>query len=457
MMQVFTPHDYQTAAINLVLRNPNLALFLEMGLGKTVITLSAIAEMKQRGAITHPVLIIAPLQVARHTWATEAMKWEHTHHLRVASVVGRKADREKALLSDADIYVVNRENAKWLMEYAFLLTEAGEKRMQFDMLVIDELSGYKSSDTPSRFKPLKAYRHNFKRIVGLTGTPSPNGLAELWSQMYIIDGGETLYSNEYRFMQQFFIINRDKGFPVITQKRIAETEIPKRIEKNAFSLKASDYLNLPKRIDLFHTASPSPSEAKVMKEKLREYLTKMRETGQDDMTMFTKAMQIANGAIYDADKQVHILSDVKLSVMEELVESAKSPCIAFYTFKHDAERIKKRFGDACRELKTTQDIIDWNEGKIEIFLLHPASAGHGLNLQAGGNTIIWFGLTYSLELYQQANARLHRQGQTKPVTINHIIAENSIDGIVIDALQRKGETQDTLMKSVRMNIDKLLE
>lgn len=456
-MQVFTPHDYQTAAINLVLRKPNLALFLEMGLGKTVITLSAIAEMKRKGTITHPVLIIAPLQVARHTWATEAMKWEHTHHLRVASVVGRKAERQKALLSNADIYVVNRENAKWLMEYAFLLTEAGEKRMQFDMLVIDELSGYKSSDTPSRFKPLKAYRHNFKRIVGLTGTPSPNSLAELWSQMYIIDGGETLYSNEYRFMQQFFIVNRDKGFPVITQKKIAEIEIPKRIEKNAFSLKASDYLNLPKRIDLFHTASPSPSEAKAMKEKLREYLTKMRETGQDDMTIFTKAMQIANGAIYDADKQVHILSDIKLKVLEELIESAKSPCIVFYTFKHDAERIKKLFGDACRELKATQDIIDWNNGSIEIFLLHPASAGHGLNLQAGGNTIIWFGLTYSLELYQQANARLHRQGQTKPVTVNHIIAENSIDGIVIDALQRKGETQDTLMKSVRMNIDKLLE
>lgn len=456
-MQRFIPHDYQTAAINLVLRKPNLALFLEMGLGKTVITLSAIAEMKRNGVITHPVLIIAPLQVARHTWATEAMKWEHTHHLRVACVVGRKADRQKALLSDADIYVVNRENAKCLLEYAFLHTEAGEKRMQFDMLVIDELSGYKSSDTPSRFKPLKAYRHNFKRIVGLTGTPSPNGLAELWSQMYIIDGGETLYSNEYRFMQQFFIINRDKGFPVITQKRIAETEIPKRIEKNAFSLKASDYLNLPKRIDLFHAASPSPSEAKMMKEKLKEYLTKMRETGQDDMTMFTKAMQIANGAIYDADRAVHILSDIKLKVMEELIESAKSPCIVFYTFKHDAERIKRKFGDMCRELKTTQDIIDWNEGKIEIFLLHPASAGHGLNLQAGGNTIIWFGLTYSLELYQQANARLHRQGQTKPVTINHIIAENSIDGIVINALQRKGETQDTLMKSVRMNIDKLLK
>lgn len=456
-MQRFIPHDYQTAAINLVLRKPNLALFLEMGLGKTVITLSAIAEMKRRGMITHPVLIIAPLQVARHTWATEAVKWEHTHHLRVACVVGRKAERQKALLSDADIYVVNRENAKWLMEYAFLLKEAGEKRMQFDMLVIDELSGYKSSDTPSRFKPLKAYRHNFKRIVGLTGTPSPNGLAEIWSQMYIIDGGETLYSNEYRFMHQFFIVNRDKGFPVITQKKIAEVEIPKRIEKNAFSLKASDYLNLPKRIDLFHTASPSPSEAKAMKEKLREYLTKMRETGQDDMTMFTKAMQIANGAIYDADKQVHILSDIKLKVLEELIESAKSPCIVFYTFKHDAERIKNRFGDACRELKATQDITDWNNGQIPIFLLHPASAGHGLNLQAGGNVIIWFGLTYSLELYQQANARLHRQGQTKPVTVNHIIAENSIDGIVIDTLQRKGETQDTLMKSVRMNIDKLLE
>jgi len=455
-MQRFTPHDYQTAAINLVIRKPNLALFLEMGLGKTVITLSAIAEMKRRGTITKPTLIIAPLQVARHTWATEAAKWEHTSHLRVACVVGRKVEREKALRSNADIYVVNRENAKWLMDYAFEIQSNGEKRMQFDMLVIDELSGYKSSTTTARFKPLKAYRHNFKRIVGLTGTPSPNGLAELWSQMYIIDGGETLYSNEYRFMNEFFIVNRDNGFPIVTQKKIAETEIPKRIEKNAFSLKASDYLNLPKRIDLFHTASPTPSEAKAMKEKLKEYLSKMRETGQDDLSMFTKAMQVANGAIYDADKAVHILSDVKLSVMEELVESAKSPCIVFYTFKHDADRIKRKFGDKCRELKTPQDIIDWNNGEIEIFLLHPASAGHGLNLQAGGHTIIWFGLTYSLELYQQANARLHRQGQTKPVTINHIIAENSIDGIVIESLQRKGETQDSLMKSVKMNIEKLL-
>lgn len=447
---IFTPHDYQKASIELVKERTHLALFLEMGLGKTVITLSAIAEMKEVGELQHPVLIIAPLQVARHTWTTEAQKWDHTKHLRVQPVLGNSAQRKKALSVDADIYVVNRENGKWLLDECF----SQESKKKFDMLVIDELSGYKNSDT-QRFKSLKFKRLEFKRVLGLTGTPSPNGLHELWSQMYLIDGGKSLFQNEYRFLKEFFYLNSQHGFPIITPKKSAAKEIPLRMEKSAFSLKAADYLTLPDRIDVIQRAEPAPKEKVAMLKKLKDYLSEVKGTGHDDISITAKALQIANGAVYDGDGKVHVLSDIKIDVLEEIVEASQSPMLVFYGFKHDAQRIKDKFGDACRELKTPQDIEDWNNGKIKMFLLHPASAGHGLNLQQGGSTIVWYGLTYSLELYQQANARLHRQGQTKPVTIHHIVTSDSIDEAVMEALQKKGDTQESLMQSVKMKIHEL--
>ena len=448
----YTPYPYQQAAVDWIMNHRKCGLFLEMGLGKTVITLTAVKKLMQNFAFTK-VLVIAPLRVAATVWAEEAAKWDHLQDLRCVKVLGSRQEREAALRQDADIYIVNRENVPWLVAY-----QATSRTWPFDMLVLDELSSFKSPKA-ERFKALRRVLPAVRRIVGLTGTPSPNGLIDLWSQIYLLDKGERLGRFVTTYRDKYFIPVQMNGNVVYKYALIdgAAKEIYSKISDICMSMKAEDYLKLPKRIDItYPVALPEKAQRayETMERDLVLPLAGEAITAQNAAVLTGKLLQLANGAIYTEDGEFIQIHDAKLDALEDLIEAANGePVLVYYEFRHDAARIQKRFPQA-RRLLTPDDVNDWNAGKVELMIAHPASAGHGLNLQAGGHIIIWFGLSWSLEAYMQANARLHRQGQTHPVTIYHVITAGTVDGEVLKVLTGKAVRQDALIDAVKARIDR---
>jgi SNF2 family DNA or RNA helicase len=443
----FMPHDYQKYAIEYIKSHPITALFLDMGLGKTVATLTAIRDLMYDAFEVKRVLVVAPLRVARDTWPDELRKWNHLKELTCSVVVGTVAERRRALQQDADIYIVNRENLAWLYE---------NSRLDFDMVVLDELSSFKNHQS-KRFRAMKSLRPRVKRIVGLTGTPSGNGLMDLWAEFRILDMGERLgrYISQYRNL--YFQPDKRNGMVVYSYKPLpgAEEAIYHQIADITVSMKATDYLEMPELVSVAKEVRLSEKEKERYDELKKSLVLELpggEVTSANAASLTLKLSQMANGAIYTDDKNVVNIHDRKLEALEDLVESAngKSVLVAYW-FKHDKDRIRERM--EARELKEPQDFADWNAGKIPVALIHPASAGHGLNLQQGGSILIWFGLTWSLELYQQTNARLWRQGQqSRTVIIQHIVAKDTIDERILNVLKHKDGTQAALIDAVKADL-----
>ena len=443
----FMPHDYQKYAIEYIKFHPITALFLDMGLGKTVTTLTAIRDLMYDAFEVKRVLVIAPLRVARDTWPDELRKWDHLKELTCSVVVGTVAERRRALQQDADIYIVNRENLAWLYE---------NSRLDFDMVVLDELSSFKNHQS-KRFRAMKALRPKVKRIVGLTGTPSGNGLMDLWAEFRILDMGERLgrYISQYRNL--YFKPDKRNGMVVYSYKPLpgAEEAIYHQISDITVSMKATDYLEMPELVSVAKEVRLSETEKKRYDELKKSLVLELpggEVTSANAASLTMKLSQMANGAIYTDGKDVAAIHDRKLDALDDLVESANGkPVLVAYWFKHDKDRIRERM--KARELRGPQDFADWNAGKIPVALIHPASAGHGLNLQQGGSILIWFGLTWSLELYQQTNARLWRQGQAdKTVIIQHIVAKDTIDERILNVLKHKDGTQAALIEAVKADL-----
>src|SRR5690554_1447234 len=446
----FNPYPYQRRAIQHILDNPAAGLFLDLGLGKTVITLTAVAELLHDRFEVEKVLVIAPLRVADSVWTAEAEKWDHLRYLKISKVLGDRKKRLSALQEKADIYVINRENIPWLVDHY-------KRKWPFDMVVIDELSSFKSSNA-KRFRALRRVRPMINRIVGLTGTPAPNGLIDLWPQIYLLDQGERLGKTITSYRDRFFRPGKRNGHIVYEWIVRDPDEIYCRIDDIVISMKAADWLEMPEKIDRVVKVKLSEEVRQKYKQLERDLILRFTEGGDivaaNGAVLVNKLLQLAQGAAYDENDEVKFIHDAKLDALEDVIEaSAGKPVLAFYIYQHDRDRILERFSQA-RVLQTNGDIRDWNAGKIPLLLAHPASAGHGLNLQAGGNIIVWFGNTWSLELYQQANARLDRQGQTKPVIIHHLVAKGTMDEDVISAIDRKSAGQDALMDAVKARIKK---
>lgn len=447
-------HEYQKAAVQHIIDHPAAGLFLDMGLGKTVSTLTAVNQLMNVYLEVTKVLVIAPKRVAEDTWTTECEKWEHLHGLRVSRVLGTEKKRKAALKADADIYVINRENVVWLVAQL-------KGWWPFDMIVIDELSSFKSN-TAARFKALRQVRPMTSRVVGLTGTPAPNGLIDLWPQMYLLDMGERLEKTITAYRAKYFRPGRTNGQVVFDYKPNTGSEeaIYKRISDICISMKAEDYLDLPDMIEIPVEVSMNERQMAQYEKFEEEQVLKLQEEGDisavNAAALSNKLLQYANGAIYDAERNIHELHEAKLDALEEIVEAANgSPVLVFYSFRHDVARILKRLkAYDPKEIGGQDDIQAWNEGKISVMLAHPASAGHGLNLQKGGHIMVWFGLPWSLELYQQANARLHRQGQSQPVRNYIIMTKGTMDADVKKALSGKTDRQDALMEAVKARIEK---
>jgi len=448
----FEPFPYQQEAIRRIIEQPAAGLFLDMGMGKTVITLTAINELMFDRFEVARVLVIAPKRVAETTWPDEVKAWDHLRHLRVSLVLGNERQRIEALRRQADIYVINRENVVWLVERL-------GRRWPFDMVVIDELSSFKSPSA-KRFRALRKVRPLIKRIVGLTGTPAPNGLIDLWPQIYLLDQGERLGRTVTGYRERYFLPEKlDSSRRIVytwKPKPGAEEAIYKKLADLCVSMRAEDWLALPERIDRVVTVK-LPGEAYEQYRQMERDLLLPYADGDvvatTGATLAGKLLQMANGAVYDEHGKVRVIHEAKLDALEDVVEAANGrPVLVFYSYQHDLARIKARFPEA-RTLETERDVRDWNAGKVAIMLAHPAAAGHGLNLQAGGNIIAWFGLPWSLELYQQANARLYRQGQTRSVIIHHLVAQGTIDEAVMEALKAKKLTQESLLKAVKWRID----
>ncbi|MBR0575694.1 DEAD/DEAH box helicase [Proteiniclasticum sp. BAD-10] len=440
----FVPHDYQKTALDHVIKNPAAGLLLDMGMGKTVTTLTAVDQLMNDYLEVDKVLVIAPLRVAEDTWSRETEKWDHLKHLKIAKILGPEKQRLAALQEEADIYIINRENTEWLVSTLGL-------KWDFDMVVIDELSSFKSH-TSKRFKALKKVRPLIKRIVGLTGTPAPNGYMDIWAEVYLLDRGERLGKNITAYRQEYFYTVQRPGFQLYKIREGSEQRINDQIKDICISMKAKDYLKLKEPLYINVPAALSKEELQTYREMEKDAILQLEEgtiTALNAAAVAGKLLQIANGAVYDTDGNYIRIHDRKLDVLEDLVEAANGkPVLVFYSFKHDLARIQERFPKA-QKLETAEDIKNWNAGKVPIMLAHPASTGHGLNLQDGGNIIIWYGLNWSLELYQQANARLHRQGQTEGVIIHHIIAEGTIDERVLQVLQGKNNRQDALLDALK--------
>jgi len=452
----FVPHAYQRYCINRLLTDEALGLLLDMGLGKTPIVLTAVNDMKYNRFWVSKVLVIAPKKVAESTWSKEAKKWDHLKLLRIMPVLGSQAKRIKALNTPADIWVINRENIPWLVEYY-------RNAWPFDMVVVDESSSFKNHQA-KRFKALTWVRKFIKRIVILTGTPAPNGLLDIWAQVYLLDEGDRLGKKITQFRERYFEPDqrdRDHIFSY-APKPGADDVIQRLIGDVCVSMKAEDYLELP---DCISVTVPVvlDSKAQAAYEKLeKEMLLEVDETTIDAgsaAVLTNKLLQLCNGAVYDENREAIEIHKCKIEAFLELVEGLNGkPALVFYNFQHDLARIKaalKSSGLRVRELKTPQDETDWNNRQIDILLAHPASAAYGLNLQQGGNHVIWFGLNWSLELYQQANKRLHRQGQTEKVIIHHLTVEGGVDDDVIAALEDKSGTQDRLMNALKARIERV--
>ena len=444
----YNPHEYQTYAINFILEHPVAAVLLEMGLGKSVITLTAIYELMLNRFEVQKVLVIAPLRVARDTWPAEIEKWEHLTGLTYSVAIGTEAERLAALKSPAHLYLINRENVDWL------ITKSGIP-FDFDMVVIDELSSFKSH-AAKRFKSLLKVRPTVKRMVGLTGTPSSNGLMDLWAEFRILDMGQRLgrYITHYR--NNFFVPDKRNQQMIFSYKPRAGAEdaIYRLISDITISMKSADFLKMPECIINEVPVALSEKEWSVYQALKEDMVVDLKDEEIDAVNaavLSGKLLQMANGAVYNEEKDIIHIHDRKLDALEDLIEGANGkPVLVAYWYNHDLQRIKERF--SVREIKTSQDIKDWNNSDIPVAVIHPASAGHGLNIQFGGSTIIWFGLTWSLELYQQTNARLWRQGQKSTVVIHHIIAKDTIDEDVMKALRKKEKIQSALIDSVKARI-----
>lgn len=445
----FEPHEYQQFAIQYIEEHPIAAVLLDMGLGKTVISLTAIADLLFDSFEAHRVLVIAPLRVARDTWPAEIEKWEHLKLLTYSVVVGTAAERKAALARKADVTIINRENLSWLFE------KSGTA-FDYDMVVIDELSSFKNHQS-KRFRAMLKQRPRLKRIVGLTGTPSSNGLMDLWAEFRLLDMGQRLgrFIAEYR--NRYFLPDKRNGQIIYSYKPqfYAEEAIYRQIADITISMKSTDYLKMPELISSQYEVQLSDKERARYEELKKDLILQLPDgevTAANAASLTGKLVQLANGAIYADNGEILPLHDRKLDALEDLIEAAnEKPVLVAYWFKHDLQRIKERF--TVREIKESRDIADWNAGKIPVAVIHPASAGHGLNLQAGGSTLIWFGLTWSLELYQQTNARLWRQGQSSgTVVIEHIITKGTIDERILKALFQKELTQSALIDAVKANL-----
>ena len=448
-------HNYQRACVKHIIDNPYCGLFLDLGLGKTATTLTAINYLIYDYCEINSVLVIAPKRVVTTVWEEEAKKWEHLKHLTFSKIIGPQPKRIIALKQKADIYLISRDNVAWLCALY------GGGKLPFDMVVIDEISSFKSYKS-ERFKAMRSARIYLKRLVGLTGTPAPNGLIDLWAQIYLMDRGERLGKTITRYRETYFRPGRTNGNIVYSYDLLSDSEvlIHKKIEDICISMKAEDYLEMPSYTNNYIRCKMSS----IMRNKYEEFeKEKVLSLANDTevsvinaAALSNKLLQFANGAIYDEEHNVHEIHDIKLEALKEIIDDANGqPVLVAWTYQFDRDRIKKYLAKYdVRDLRTDKDIRDWNEGKVQVMLAHPASAGHGLNLQAGGHIIVWFGQTWSLELYQQFNGRLYRQGQQKHVVINHLILEGTHDEDVIKALKNKDKKQDALMNSIKAKIDK---
>ena len=445
----FIPHEYQSQAIRFELDNPRCLLSLDMGLGKTAITLSAIIQLFSDYAVNR-VLIIAPKFVASDVWTREVAKWDEFKNLRVSVAVGTEKQRLKALRSPSDIVCINRENICWLIE---------NYEWDFDMVVIDESSSFKSSRA-KRFKVLKRMISKTSRVVELTGTPRPRSLEDIWPQVYLLDQGKRLGRSMTAFREAYEVPGRRSGVQIWEWKPKpgAEDAVYQNLSDISMSMKATDWLQVPDEIVIDHFVD---MDAKILKnyQKLQKesilQLSKDPIVGVNGGALIGKLLQYANGAVYVGDDEVEHIHDSKLEALAEILEQTSEPVLVFYWFQHDLQRLNVYLKDyKPKTLKTTKDIADWNNRRIKLLLAHPASMGHGLNLQDGGNTIVWFGLTWSLELYQQANARLHRQGQTQKVNVHRIIAKNTVDEDVIASLAKKDMGQEDLIEAIKARVRK---
>lgn len=460
-------HKYQKACVEHIITHPFCGVFLDMGLGKTVSTLTAINYLMFDYLEINSVLVIAPKRVAESVWQEEAEKWDHLKHLSFSKIIGSAKQRISAVMdTKADIYIISRDNVAWLCALY------GGGKLPFDMVVIDELSSFKSYKS-ERFKALRGARPYLKRLVGLTGTPAPNGLIDLWPQIYLMDRGERLEKTISRYREKYFRPGQTNGHVVYSYDLMSDSEyiIHKKIEDICISMKADDYLEMPERTDNYIKLK-MPEQIKKQyddfeKNKVldlfkseQEYLDNADKPVEinaiNAAALSNKLLQFANGAVYDENRKAFPIHDIKLEALKEIIEDANGQSVLVaWTFQFDRDRIMdylKKYKP--RELKNNKDIEDWNAGKIQVMLAHPASAGHGLNLQAGGSIIVWFGQTWSLELYQQFNARLYRQGQQNHVVINHLILQGTHDEDAIRALKNKDKKQNALMNSIKAKIDK---
>ena len=443
----YNPHDYQTYATRFLLEHPVSCLMLDCGLGKTVITLTALWELVLDSFDIGRVLVIAPKRVAENVWVQEIRKWEHLTGLTAVRVLGSEQDRRSALNTPAFLYIINRENVTWLVK---------NRRWDFDMVVIDELSSFKSHQA-QRFKAMRKVRPLVTRIVGLTATPAPNSLMDLWSEMCLLDMGQRLgrYIGGYR--ERFFVPDKRNREIVYSYKPRdgAEDKIYELISDICISMKAKDHLQMPELMTNRVTVSMSPKEREVYDRLRRDMVTELNGEELDAVnaaSLSSKLQQMASGAVYGSDHQTVVLHSRKLDALEDLIEAANGkPLLVAYWFHHEHDRLHERF--ACRDINTAEDIAAWCAGEIPVGLIHPASAGHGLNLQSGGSTLVWFSLTWSLELYEQLNDRLWRQGQEHTVVIHHIISDGTIDEDIMSALARKDVGQNALRDAVRARLE----
>lgn len=451
----FMPHNYQQYCIDRLIKEPMLGLFLDMGLGKTVTTLTAIKELKYYRFLVRKVLVIAPKKVAEATWSKEASKWEHLSVIRISTVLGSRNKRITALAATADVYVINRENVEWLVEYY-------RNDWPFDMVVVDESSSFKDHST-KRWKALKRVRPKINRMVLLTGTPAPNNLIDLWAQIYLLDEGARLGRTIGGFRERYFNPDKRSSERIFTYKPKfgAEDSVQKLIGDICISMKADDYLELPDCITVNTTVRLDTKAAKAYETLEKTMLLEINDeeiTADMAAVLTGKLLQLAGGAVYDVNKTAQIVHNCKIDAFTELIESLNGEhVLVFYGFQHERDRIIKALGKTklrVRVYKDSDDETAWNNGGIDVLLAHPTSTAYGLNLQDGGHHIIWFGPTWSLEQYQQANKRLHRQGQKYPVIIHHLVSEGTVDEDVIKALDRKSGTQEALLSALKARIEK---
>lgn len=447
----YTPHAYQERATQFIIDNRYCALFLDMGLGKTVATLTALQQLKEDYFEIDKTLVIAPKSVARNTWTGESHKWDHLRSLKISIIMGTPAQRRKAIEAEADIYVVNRDNVKWLVDYCDLELV----RWPFDSVVIDESSSFKNPQS-RRFKALRRMRWLIRRIVLLTGTPSPNGLMDLWSQIELLDYGKRLGRTLTMYRQEYFRPGRHNGHVVYEwiPKPGSREWITDAISDICLSMQASDYLEMPDLIQAGTTIALSDSEQKAYLEFEKEQLLEIDEAEIEAVTaaaLTNKLLQFTGGAVYDSEHDWHEVGQSKMEALSDILEATEEPVLVFYAYQHEKERILANFGNYQPETFNGEPEIlkKWNNQEIRLLLCHPASVAYGLNMQEGGRTIIWYTPTWNLELYQQANARLYRQGQDRPVLLYHIVATGTMDERVMEALSGKGDCQTALLQRIK--------